>query len=725
MAWLATCFVLLPALTLTGGLALAASVSEPSGGDLPSVTTTTGVIVIGDTVTGNVGSTTDQDWYGVDLVEGRTYRFDLRGVSSGGGTLTDPFLMGLFNSGGTHFSGTNAHDGGTGLDSRLVHTATYTGRHIVSAAGSGDPGYGEGTYSLSVTDVTAAVSQDTDATRQDAAVLESGPSHTDRIGGTDRTDYFHFTLAGVHFIRLSLRNLRQNADLFLEDESGEVIEESTELSGNSESITRRLPSGVYHVRVAARVAGETPYKLKLESRAATANELRQMYIEADADAHRGGASSLGDLTEPGVARTKDGAVNGGDDPIDYYRFSLRKRRDVHLTLRGQEADADLFLENGSGEVLVSSQTAGASDETLPDLPLGYGTYYVRVEAREAGANGYTLEINVTEPVDRRGPISLVRTGDVPFYTPPPHVTTGHFPDESDTDTIAVNLDAGKTYRAVLELHFSATHAVYESIVSDRHSPLPASQRMVGPRWAEFTFTATHSEEYRFTISAQTLVLRGRRLRWVGGAYTFRVGELASVREDPSRDCADDEGTYCSLIPNTAPRGQIDPSGDVDWVTLPGLEAGRLYEFEVTAGDRFDDLTNVQVRFHNQYGLSVTRLRGISTAISYRPAYSGTHYLQISSSAMGDAGTGPYLIAMTEVVSSDQRHEAPLTETTDCPAATPTCTFDIGDTVDGALDSSTDVDSWLVDLEAGKTYQFDVEGRDGGRRSAVGSDNHSL
>ena len=145
VAWLAACFVLLPALSLSGGLALAASVSEPSGSDLPLDTTTTGYIVVGETVTGNIVSRTDQDWYGVDLVEGRTYRFDLRSVSLGGGTLTDQFLMGLYNSGGRHFSGTNTHDGGTGLDGRLVHTATYTGMHIVSAAGSGDLGYGEGT----------------------------------------------------------------------------------------------------------------------------------------------------------------------------------------------------------------------------------------------------------------------------------------------------------------------------------------------------------------------------------------------------------------------------------------------------------------------------------------------------------------------------------------------------------------------------------------------------
>ena len=188
-AWFAAGLVFLAALALTGALALAASVSEPAGGDLPWDTTTTGFIVVGETVTGNVESITDQDWFGVDLVGGHAYRFDLRGVSSGGGTMIDPYLMGIYDpklqwSEGSHFSNTRTNDGGVGFDSRLIFTATYTGRYIVSATGGGDPGYGEGTYSLSVTDVTPAVSQDTDATREDASALTSDSGHND----TNRRD---------------------------------------------------------------------------------------------------------------------------------------------------------------------------------------------------------------------------------------------------------------------------------------------------------------------------------------------------------------------------------------------------------------------------------------------------------------------------------------------------------------------------------------------------------
>ena len=761
-------------------------------------------------------------------------------------------------------------------------------------------------------------------------------------------------MPGTNITRLTLGNLSQNADLFLENASGEVIEKSIRQASQAESLTRTLLPGTYYVRVAAQVVGESSYRLSLESRAATANEIRKMYIAADADARRGGAARLGDLTGLQGSRTEDDAINGGDDPIDYYRFSVRAERLVQLTLRGQEANANLFLEDGGGHVLARAETAGAVDEMLSHA-LKAGTYYVRVAAREAGANSYTLEYSVTAPVQKvigtlgdlpegvrgfmttfipakeedliavrhsHGGISepedrdypddnttpgevlsdggevtgttdigfmdrdrykVEFTGGTPYlieahgvqtgrgyvhqtdiqiydssgnrvtsnivfagvqlqnrriiFTPPgsgtatyfisvggsggynpnppreiaaedippghSHETVvcvtscqddgspnpnsqvatyysypkgtnhggiylkidcgergcpsgtkylffprggaslpatytltvdladeddetvavgqrhrGYFWDESDTDTITVALVNGKTYRAVLQLGFSATHVVFESIVSDNHSPLSSSQRLLGPRLTDFTFTATQTEEYRFTVSAQSLSLLGRKLSWSGGTYNFRVEEVAAASEASGGDCADAYETTCSLAPGATVNGRIGTSGDKDWYALPGLQAGVHYAFTVTAGDGTDDLTNVQVQFHDRYALPARLgVHGISSAISIRPLQSGTYYLQIASIGMGDSRTGPYTITMTDITSMAQEEEptpaAQVTETTDCPAATPTCTFDIDDIVDGALDPAGDVDSWLVDLDAGKTYQFDLEGRDGG------------
>ena len=53
------------------------SVSEPSGDDFPVDGTTTGRLEVGGSVTGNIGSNGDQDAFAIELVQGRTYRFDL------------------------------------------------------------------------------------------------------------------------------------------------------------------------------------------------------------------------------------------------------------------------------------------------------------------------------------------------------------------------------------------------------------------------------------------------------------------------------------------------------------------------------------------------------------------------------------------------------------------------------------------------------------------------
>ena len=63
------------------------SASEPVDEDLPASVSTSGRIVVGDTVTGEIEDYTDSqdlfvydsDWFAVDLKAGRTYTIDLRG----------------------------------------------------------------------------------------------------------------------------------------------------------------------------------------------------------------------------------------------------------------------------------------------------------------------------------------------------------------------------------------------------------------------------------------------------------------------------------------------------------------------------------------------------------------------------------------------------------------------------------------------------------------------
>ena len=65
-----------------------ANVSEGNTDCAASVTTTCEVDV-GGSVTGNIGTSSDNDWFKVVLEADKTYQIDLKGVDGGGGTLED------------------------------------------------------------------------------------------------------------------------------------------------------------------------------------------------------------------------------------------------------------------------------------------------------------------------------------------------------------------------------------------------------------------------------------------------------------------------------------------------------------------------------------------------------------------------------------------------------------------------------------------------------------
>ena len=61
-----------------------------SADDYAGDASTTGEIAAGETKAGDISTSNDQDWFRITLTQGELYTFDLRGESSGGGTLVRP-----------------------------------------------------------------------------------------------------------------------------------------------------------------------------------------------------------------------------------------------------------------------------------------------------------------------------------------------------------------------------------------------------------------------------------------------------------------------------------------------------------------------------------------------------------------------------------------------------------------------------------------------------------
>ena len=129
----------------------------------------------------------------------------------------------------------------------------------------------------------------------------------------------------------------------------------------------------------------------------------------DPDATRPGATDLGDVTSQEGMIHRDGSVNGASDGLDYFRFTLTAARTVELALRRQDANGDLYLEDGDGNELSSSENGGDANESIAES-LGAGTYYVRVAARAGGNNNYRLRYGISPGPEQSTPENSAASG---------------------------------------------------------------------------------------------------------------------------------------------------------------------------------------------------------------------------------------------------------------------------------------------------------------------------
>ncbi len=117
---------------------------------------------------------------------------------------------------------------------------------------------------------------------------------------------------------------------------------------------------------------------------------------SDPDATRAGAVDLGDITSLAKARYPTYSVNGVDDVVDYFTFTITEPKRVQIGIRQLDADANLTLEHEDGTVIEHKSKPG--EEHVAMYPtLLEGAYYIRVDAAEEGHNEYRMAHGVSEP----------------------------------------------------------------------------------------------------------------------------------------------------------------------------------------------------------------------------------------------------------------------------------------------------------------------------------------
>ena len=121
-----------------------------------------GAVTVGRPLTGELEKPGDRDWFAVSLDAGTLYQVDVRGASSGQGTLADPVLRGIYRDDGDGAPGerlrdSGDNDSGPGRDSAALFRAPDAGTYYIAL----DAYQGAGSYTVSVTEVAGTGCADT------------------------------------------------------------------------------------------------------------------------------------------------------------------------------------------------------------------------------------------------------------------------------------------------------------------------------------------------------------------------------------------------------------------------------------------------------------------------------------------------------------------------------------------------------------------------------------
>ena len=462
----------------------------------------------------------------------------------------------------------------------------------------------------------------------------------------------------------------------------------------------------------------------------TATETETHYIEARGKRFQTGTYTvevtdetpdLGDITELAASESQSLALDGAADAVAYRRFTLSAEKVVELELLGLDADADLVLEDTGGNELHASRSSGTTGETLT-ATLAAGTYYVRVEARESGANAFELRYEVSE-VDVAPPSTITHISeqveppvpaqqgmtegvsepsgtDLPADTTTAGVVTvggsvrGRIGTANDRDWFAVTLEAGTTYRIDLKRPQDAFDRMYDPYL-----------RGVYDADGDFIPSTTDDDSGWGLLNSRVIfeaTADGTYYVAAGGYGTSKGRYKLSVREtEVADDYAARTDTAGMVAVGGSSAGEIDYKGDHDWFAVT-LEAGKTYRIDLKRPqDAFDLMYDPYLRgVYDADGDFIAGTTdndsgaGLDSRVFFEATADGTYYV-----AAGGYGTskGRYKLSVTEVADD-------YTARTDTAGMVA-----VGGSSAGEIDYEGDRDWFAVTLEAGKAYRIDLKG----------------
>ena len=662
---------------------------------------------VGGSRTGMLGVSGDKDWFEVNLDSDKTYQIDLKGDNTDdpGGTLPDP-LVRILDESGTNFSpAVTDDDGGYGNNARIDSFSPSTsGTHYITVKASDNAG--TGTYTLEIfTRLDCPSDKDTHCSVQvkaegyaNATVDDNSENSTlrgVRAPGDSDVDWFAMDLVQGEYYTAYLgsrgkgnKKLKDPMIVGLYDESGNAVRGFDDQDGgyNEESAVEFGVGGTgtdtkrLYIAVGSENGKPGDYTLWV-----TRQQRSDSASEPDAEDLPANFGTRGTVV-PGVPAT--GAINWPGD-VDAWALAVEGGQIYRLDVKGKcdedyggtlpdpadgspSTDDQGECENVKGMFmpskddlmyrLVASQECTPTDTVEVDAQGGrVGTFSTAVQCDKPSRSGigtYTVllsdissKLSLSEPEIRC-------CGEAGTLTIPSHMDEqidggGDWPHD-DSSTVRLSDIDGDWYDAVgIDYGITGTRSLMAEInhVGDKDWFKLDLRKYAGPNSVLRT-----PPKSGFDISV------------MGDSAIWDWGTL----EDPFLTLYDSDGQVVASDDNTG-------DGNDSLIRLRAKNiVPDLYWVEVKSKD------NVST------GTYMVRLSAVGGVI-YTASGEGT---------LGGIGT-----SVAGSVSPNRPTPFP-----DIPIGTTTRgRVVVGDSVKGVIDENGDADSYRVYLERSKSYQIDAKG----------------
>ena len=463
-------------------------------------------------------------------------------------------------------------------------------------------------------------------------------------------------------------------------------------------------------------------------------------------------------------------MSGSDPDVDWIKVTLEADVKYQFSYDMQWCGYEAIIKGIYDSAGARVSETSSSDECWTHVwftPDTGGTYYVGLSAAEAKYNAdesftprsdFTFEggegilyvwndsqDSAPEPDGGDLPTRDVFTrGHVAIDERP---SSGRIDGSNDGDWYSTWMDAGRTYRIVLDgtpLPGEPDNDLAGSLrlnlhrLWNRHSRDATESAMAaraaataGSACVEITYTAAHTGVHWLSVLADNDAT---------GDYRLIVSPVYTSDDVPGGEIPADRSSIVTAAPGVAVTGEIETADDKDWFRMPLLSSGRVYLIEVLGAEaRVDTVTGPGLGETTTGGtLPHTEILGVydaegnldrysgvpfqfdtatsqgltdkNAAIQYTPPSKGTYFLEVTGFEMG---TGTYTVLVRDIT------DTTLSEGTN------SLDYFGQDSHGGALvgyvspglpatglekqSPTSDGDLWRLNVETGRNYRLTVTG----------------